>query len=152
MTRATPTTKSATVSCPFCLTLNRIDMSRAGDRPKCGKCGKPILLDRPIRVTDQDLERVIRDAEVPLIVDFWAEWCGPCKVMAPVLDEIAHERVGEVLIAKLDTDSNPTMAVRFSIRGIPTLIAFAHGREVAREVGAIPRARIDALIERAQSV
>jgi thioredoxin 2 len=152
MDRPTTTAKRATLSCPFCLTLNRIDLSRAADRPKCGRCGKPILVDRPVRVSDQDLERVIADAEVPVLVDFYADWCGPCKMMAPVLDDIAHQRAGEVLVAKLDTDRNPTMAVRYSIRGIPTLIAFAGGREVAREVGAVPRPRLDALIERARSV
>ena len=152
MDKPSTTAKRATISCPFCLTLNRIDLSRSADRPKCGKCAKPILIDRPVRVSDQDLERVIADAEVPVLVDFYADWCGPCKMMAPVLDDIAHQRAGEVLIAKLDTDRNPTMAVRFSIRGIPTLIAFAGGREVAREVGAVPRPRLDTLIDRAASV
>lgn len=150
--RPTTTAKRATISCPFCLTLNRIDLSRTADRPKCGKCAKPILIDRPVRVSDQDLERVVADSEVPVLVDFYADWCGPCKMMAPMLDDIAHQRAGEVLIAKLDTDRNPTMAVRFSIRGIPTLIAFAGGREVAREVGAVPRPRLDALLDRASSV
>jgi thioredoxin 2 len=109
--------RKATVSCPFCLTPNRVDLTRVEARPKCGECGKPILLDRPIVVSDKDLERVVRDAEVPVLVDFYADWCGPCKVMAPVLDNLARERAGFVLVAKLDTDRNPTMAVRHAIRG-----------------------------------
>lgn len=149
--RSTPPAggRKATVSCPFCQTLNRVDLGRVSDRPRCGKCGRPILLDRPIAVSDADLERVVRDSTVPVLVDFHAEWCGPCKMMAPLLDEVARARAGEVLIAKLDTDRNPTMAVRFAIRGVPTLIAFSGGREVAREVGALPRPRLEALIERA---
>ncbi len=141
--------RKATVACAFCQTLNRVDLARAKDRPKCGECGKPILLDRPIPVSDQDLERVVRDSAVPVLVDFYADWCGPCKMMAPVLDELAHERVGEVLVAKLDTDRNPTMAVRYGIRGIPTLIAFNGGQEIAREVGALPKPRLEALVDRA---
>lgn len=141
-----PTSPRATVACPFCGRLNRIDLGRAKDRPKCGECGRPILLDRPVAATDGTLERMVRDAGVPLLVDFYADWCGPCKIMAPVLDELARTRAGEVLVAKLDTDRNPTMAGRFGIRGIPTLIVFRGGREVAREVGAVPRPRLDALI------
>lgn len=143
----TTNTRRATVSCVFCGRLNRVDLSRAADRPKCGECGKPILLDRPVRVGDNDLERVVKDAEVPVLVDFYADWCGPCKIMAPVLDQIARERMGRLLVAKLDTDRNPAMAVRFGIRGIPTLILFREGREVAREVGAVPRARLDAMLD-----
>jgi thioredoxin 2 len=147
MTEQTATRK-ATVGCPFCLTMNRVDLGRVGDRPKCGKCGKPILLDRPISVHDTDLDRVIADSDVPVLVDFYADWCGPCKIMAPILDEVARERAGAVLIAKLDTDRNPRMASRFSISGIPTLIAFKGGQEVAREIGAVPRPRLDALLAR----
>ena len=143
--------RKATVSCPFCETLNRVNLGRVEDRPKCGKCGRPILLDRPLPVGDRDLERLVRDSEVPVLVDFYADWCGPCKMMAPVLDELARERAGQVLVAKLDTDRNPTMAARFSIRGVPTLIAFQGGREVAREVGAVPKPRLAALIERASA-
>lgn len=145
----TKTTRKATVSCPFCQTLNRVDLSRVQDRPKCGECGKPILLDRPVRVSDQDLERVVQDSEVPVVVDFYADWCGPCKMMAPLLDNLAKERSGEVLVTKLDTDRNPTMAVRYGIRGIPTLIVFRNGREVAREVGAFPEARLRTLVDEA---
>jgi thioredoxin len=102
-------------------------------------------------VSDGDLERVVRDAEVPVLVDFYADWCGPCKTMAPLLDDLAARHAGELLVGKLDTDRNPTMAARFQIRGIPTLIAFRGGREVAREVGAVPRARLEELVARASA-
>ncbi|HSJ12986.1 MAG TPA: thioredoxin TrxC [Longimicrobiales bacterium] len=141
----------ALVRCALCSALNRVDMSRAQDRPKCGECGRPMLLDRPLQVTDADLERTVRETAVPVLVDFYADWCGPCKVMAPVLDDVASARAGRVLVLKLDTDRNPTMAVRYAIRGIPTLIMFVAGREYAREVGAVPRVRLDALIDRALS-
>jgi thioredoxin 2 len=146
----TTTTPKATVTCIFCDTANRVDLTRVHDRPKCGKCGRPMLLDRPVRVTDADLERVVRDSDVPVLVDFYADWCGPCKMMAPLLDELARERAGNVLVTKLDTDRNQAMATRFAIRGVPTLIAFRGGREVAREVGAVPKPRLEALLASAQ--
>lgn len=139
----------ATVPCPFCGTLNRVDLDRVDDRPKCGECGRPILMDRPIAVSDKDLERVVAEAEVPVLVDFYADWCGPCKMMAPVLDDVAREQAGKVLVTKLDTDRNPTMAVRFSIRGIPTMILFHRGQEVGRQTGALPKARLESWIEEA---
>jgi thioredoxin 2 len=139
--------KNATVMCQFCLTLNRVDLGRAADRPRCGECGKPILLDRPVRVTDETLEKVVKGTEVPVLVDFYADWCAPCKMMAPALDQLARERQGELLVAKLDTDANPTMAVRFGIRGIPTMIVFREGREWKRQTGAIPPDRLTELLE-----
>lgn len=142
----------ATVPCPFCSTLNRVDLRRVDDRPKCGECGRPILLDRPIAVGDAHLEQVVAESDVPVLVDFYADWCGPCRMMAPVLDDFAGSRKGEVLVAKVDTDRSPTMAVRYSIRGIPTLIVFRGGVEVARESGAVPRPRLDALVDEAEAV
>jgi thioredoxin 2 len=139
--------RRATVPCVFCTTLNRVDMDRVQDRPKCGECGKPMLLDRPIKVSDQDMERVVAGTDVPVLVDFYADWCGPCKVMAPVLDDVARAYQGRAIVAKLDTDRSPTMAVRFSIRGIPTLIAFAGGSELRREAGAVARERLEALLD-----
>ena len=138
--------RRVTLSCPFCATLNRVDLARLDARPKCGQCGRPLLLDRPLAVTDQTFDRLIGDAEVPVFVDFYADWCGPCKVIAPILDDIARERMGELLVLKLDTDRNPGTMTRFGVRGIPTLILFAHGAEVARLTGAVPRAQIDALL------
>jgi len=136
----------ATVPCPFCSTLNRIDLTRVHDRPKCGSCGRPILLDRPLAVGDDNFERVVGATEVPVVVDFYADWCGPCKTMAPILDDFAHHRAGHVVVVKLDTDKNPQTTERFVIRGIPTLIVFKGGREVAREVGLVQRAKLDALV------
>lgn len=135
-----------TLRCQFCLQLNRVDMDRAADRPRCGGCGKPILLDRPVKVTDEDLPYLIKDAEMPVLVDFYADWCGPCKVMAPVLDSFARERIGEVLVAKLNTDQNQESAQQYGIRGIPTLILFRDGREAARRTGAIPPEELEALL------
>jgi thioredoxin 2 len=150
MTTEPAPTRRATVGCPFCLTLNRVDLERLKDRPKCRDCGRPLLLDRPVQVVDDHFDRVISGSDVPVLVDFYADWCGPCKVMAPLLDDVASAHMGEVLVAKLDTDRNQATAQKFGIRGIPTLVAFAGGKEVAREVGAVPRERIVALIARAR--
>ncbi|MEX2155680.1 MAG: thioredoxin TrxC [Gemmatimonadales bacterium] len=139
-------TRKAVVVCPFCHTLNRVNLARIDDRPKCGKCGKPILLDRPIPISDDTFERVTTDTSVPVLVDFYADWCGPCKIMAPVLDDVARRRAGEIVVAKLDTDKNPATGLRLGIRGIPTLILFRNGKEVGRRVGAVPPADVEALL------
>jgi thioredoxin 2 len=141
-----PDTRTATVACPFCQTLNRVDLARIEQHPKCGKCGKPILLDRPIAVSDATFDRVTSDTTVPVLVDFYADWCAPCKIMAPLLDDVARRKSGEVLVTKLDTDRNPATGMRFGIRGIPTLILFKQGKEVGRRVGAVPAADIEALL------
>jgi len=130
----------------LCGTLNRVDLARLDESPKCGSCRKPMLLDRPMPLTDADFERVIADAEVPVVVDFYADWCGPCKMMAPIFDEFAREHLGHALVAKLDTDANPATSQRFNVRGIPTLIVFKGGKEVARQVGAVPKARLEQLL------
>jgi thioredoxin 2 len=141
--------RKATVACAFCGKLNRVDLARAADRPRCGECGKPILLDRPLRVTDADFERVVADAPVPVLVDFYADWCGPCKMMAPSLDAVARDRLGQVLVAKLDTDRNPQTSARYQVRSLPTLIVFKDGKPAGMEIGAVPRPRIEALVDAA---
>ena len=141
--------QKATVACAHCGRLNRVDLSRLADGPKCGACGQAISVDRPMRLTDGSFDRVVADSPVPVLVDFYADWCGPCKMMAPVLEQAAREHAGRVLVAKVDTDANPAVSQRFGIRSIPTLIAFRGGAEVARELGAIPGPRLRALIDRA---
>ncbi len=141
--------RKATVRCPHCATLNRVDMARAASGPRCGRCSQPIALDRPLALSDADFDRVVGDAGVVVLVDFYADWCGPCKMMAPTLDALARQRVGQVLVAKVDTDRNPAVSQRFRISSIPTLIAFRGGREVARELGAIPAPRLGQLVDRA---
>lgn len=141
--------RKVTVSCQFCLTLNRVDGNRVKHSPKCGNCGRPILLDRPIRVTDDDFDKVVRNSDMPVLVDFHADWCAPCKIMAPVLDDFAQAHVGEALVAKLDTDRNQKTTQQFEIRGIPTLIVFSAGKEVDRRVGAINREELEKLLSAA---
>ena len=138
--------RRATVACPFCATLNRVDLTRLADRPKCGSCSRPILLDRPLPASDENFDRLVGGTTVPVLVDFYADWCGPCKIMAPILDDIAQQRAGELLVLKLDTDRNPAVSQRFDIRGIPTLIVFRESKEAGRRTGAVPRADVEALV------
>lgn len=147
MTAGPATGASALVRCPFCLSLNRVDFGKVAQGPRCGECARPLLVDRPVRISDAELERVIAETEVPVLVDFYADWCGPCRMMAPLLDELAAEQVGRVLVLKLDTDANPRATERHGIRGIPTLIAFRGGQEVGRKVGLASRRELDALVQ-----
>lgn len=142
--------RPVTIRCGFCLTLNQVDLSRAAHRPKCGECRRPILLDRPVKVSEEDFERTVAASQAPVLVDFYADWCGPCKMVAPLVDEIAQAHVGKLLVAKVDTDRAPAVAARLGIRGIPTLILFKGGAEIGRSVGYEPD-RVRALAQEAVS-
>ena len=147
MTTSTPhTARPAVVQCPFCGTANRVDLSRLSAGPKCANCGKPLRLDRPQKVTDRDFDRTINGTSVPVLVDFYADWCGPCRMMAPTLDDFAQKRAGEALVLKLDTEANPLTASRFGIRGIPTMIVFEGGKERSRHVGMADMKALESLI------
>ena len=128
----------ATVRCGFCGKLNEVEVARAADRPKCGACSKPMLLDRPLKVTQEDFERTVLSAGVPVMVDFYADWCGPCKMVAPLMDEIANHHLGKILVVKVDTDRAPEVAGQYGIRSIPTVILFKAGEETERSVGFEP--------------
>ena len=146
---ATTANQTITVRCQFCETWNRIDAGKVPDGPKCGKCTKPILLERPITLTDETFARTISDSEVPVAVDFYADWCGPCRMMAPAVDALAAHVQGKALIAKLNTDISSRTANGFGIRGIPTIIVFHGGKEVARQSGALPLEGLKQLLGRA---
>jgi thioredoxin 2 len=128
-------TRPAIVGCPTCRKLNRVDLARVAAGPRCAACGRAIHLERPLPVTDATFDRVIAGTAVPVVVDFHADWCGPCRMMEPILDNFAGAHTGRLLVLKLDTDANPGVAGRFGIRGIPTLIAFRDGRETGRHTG-----------------
>ena len=127
-----------TVRCPFCLTLNDVDLGKSDERPLCGECTKPLLLDRPIKIDGADFDRTVLGSGAPVLVDFYADWCAPCKLVAPLIDELAQTHKGTLLVVKVDTDQAPTLSERFAIRGIPTLILFKGGEEIGRSVGFEP--------------
>lgn len=138
-----------TVRCQFCNTWNRIAAEKVTAGPKCGKCGKPILLERPLLLTDETFSRTISESDIPVAVDFYADWCGPCRMMAPAVDALASHLQGKALVGKLNTDHAARTASGFNIRGIPTTIVFKGGKEVARQSGAIPLEGLMQLVARA---
>ena len=121
--------------CPHCSTLNRVPDDRLRDDPVCGKCSQPLLDGHPVALTDGQFERFIAKSELPVVVDFWAEWCGPCRAMAPQFAQAAQQLKGRALFAKVDTDANPQASVRNRIRSIPTLVLYRGGQEVQRQSG-----------------
>ena len=141
-------TKTITLRCGFCLALNTVEVGVSMDHPICGDCSKPMLLDRPVKVTQEDFDRTVLGSGVPVLVDFYADWCAPCKMVAPLLDEIANREVGKMLVVKLDTDHAPDVAMKYEIRSIPTLIIFQNGDEVERSLGFEPE-RVLGLVETA---
>ncbi len=109
------TSHALIAKCQFCGKLNRVEAARVADLPKCGDCGAPMRLGRPLKVTDRDFDQIIEGTDIPVLVDFYADWCGPCRMMATTLDEFAASVTGRALVLKLDTDANPVVPQRFRL-------------------------------------
>jgi thioredoxin 2 len=124
------------IVCPHCGTANRVPASRLGEDPKCGKCGKPLLDGKPATLDESSFDGFIKRTGLPVVVDFWADWCGPCHAMAPALEKAAAELKTRAQFAKVDSEKSQGLSARFGIRSIPTLILFRSGAEVARISGA----------------
>lgn len=133
------------VRCPVCGSTNRISEEALSKslRPVCGKCKAPLFhTTEPVKVTDANFAQIAGGSPLPVLLDMWAAWCGPCVMLGPIIDELAVELAGRVTVAKLNVDENPMTAGRFGVRSIPTMLILEGGNEIGRIVGAVPKAEI----------
>ncbi|MDO5058288.1 MAG: thioredoxin TrxC [Lautropia sp.] len=130
------------VGCPSCHGLNRVPAARLADDPSCGKCGQPLFTGKPLALDEAGFRAHVERATLPVLVDFWAPWCGPCQMMAPHFEAAAEALEPQVRLVKVDTQAQQALGARFGIRSIPTLALFREGREIARQPGAMGTADI----------
>ncbi|MGC3872502.1 thioredoxin TrxC [Halomonas sp. GXIMD04776] len=130
------------LACPHCLSINRVQTSRLGEGARCGKCKQALFTGEPIELNDTNFDAMVNRSDLPIVVDFWAGWCGPCKMMAPIFAQVTRELEPRLRFAKLDTEAEQGIAGRFGIRSIPTLVVFRRGQEVARQAGVMQASQL----------
>ena len=141
--------ESPVVACPACHALVRVPQERLSEDPQCPKCKSAVLAGAPVTLDSQSFEKHTARATLPILVDFWAPWCGPCRMMAPTLDRLAADARARLQVGKVNSDEQQELAARFGIRSIPTLILFRNGAEIARQSGAVDYGTLTRWLEQA---
>lgn len=136
------------IACPTDASLNRVPTAKLAQAPRCGKCHNPLFRAKPVELSKSNFDRFAVKSDLPLVVDFWAEWCGPCRMMGPNFEAAAAQLEPRVRLAKLDTEREPEIARRYGIQGIPSMVLIHKGRELARTSGAMPTGAIVTWVER----
>ena len=135
--------------CPHCQSINRVPAAKLADRPNCGRCQQPLFTGEPIELTTATFSRHVERSDLPLLVDFWAPWCGPCRNFAPIFEDVAEERSGEMRFVKVNTEMERELSARFRIRSIPTIMMFKNGEVIDMLNGAVPKAPFDSWLNEA---
>ena len=135
------------IVCPTCLAKNRVPEEKLSANPSCGQCHAALLPAVPIELNEQNFSQFISHSDLPVFIDLWAEWCGPCKMMQPILEDTSRKLGEKVKIIKVDVDKNPLAASKFQVRGVPTLILFHKGKTVWRQSGVVPAHQLAQIIE-----